>query len=150
MGNPNDEVDTRFAIGSNIGSNIRREIVFQLRDLLHEHNELVNLFKIALDRMPSDDYKIIIRPDKMPQGEHPRRFNAPVIDEVSIVMVGEVFQSRDIVLHRRNNQLLRVSETHRCYDALQYPLLFCRGEDGYHLQLKMVNPITGMYLDIIE
>lgn len=140
MGNSDEEVDRRCAIGSNT----RREIISQLRDLFHEHNELIHLFKIALDRMPSDDYKIIIRPDKVPQGEHPRRFNAPVIDEVAIVMVGEGFEPRDIVLHRRNNELLRVSELHRSYDALQYPILFCRGEDGYHINLKMVNPISGM------
>lgn len=144
MGNQNDEINTRCAIGSNI----RREIVSELRDMFHEHNELIRLFKIALDRMPSDDYKLIIRPDKMPHGEHPRRFNAPVIDEVAVVIVGEASNPRDIVLHRRNDQLLRVSEIHRCYDALQYPILFCHGEDGYHLQLKMVNPSTGVYFEL--
>ena len=29
------------------------------------------------------------------------------------------FQSRDIVLHRRNEQLQRVSEFHRTYDAIE-------------------------------
>ena len=57
-------------------------------------------------------------------GEHIRRFNAPIINEVAIVVVGDKFESRDIILHQRNDQLPRISETHRSYDALQYPILF--------------------------
>ncbi|XP_050323146.1 uncharacterized protein LOC126754957 [Bactrocera neohumeralis] len=90
--------------------------------------------------MPSDDHKIVIRADRRPIGEHERRFNAPINNEVVVVIVGDEFQSRDIVLRRRNNQLQRLCETHRSYDALQYPILFCRGEDGYSINLKMVDP----------
>ncbi|UYV83591.1 hypothetical protein LAZ67_23001547 [Cordylochernes scorpioides] len=31
----------------------------------------------ALENMPSDEYKLVIRADKTPSGEHERRFNAP-------------------------------------------------------------------------
>lgn len=139
VGDANSEIAQRCVISSNL----RRSIVEQLQHLLHEENELVRLFRTALDRMPSDDYKIVIRADKTPVGQHAGRFNAPTIDDVAIVIVGEEFQSRDIVLHRRNNELQRVSETHRCYDALQYPLIFWQGEDGYHLAIKMINPSNG-------
>ncbi|UYV67668.1 hypothetical protein LAZ67_5001525, partial [Cordylochernes scorpioides] len=44
---------------------------------------------------------------------------------------------------RRDGTKQRVAETHRSYDALQYPILFPRGEDGYHLELYQVHPITG-------
>jgi hypothetical protein len=73
--------------------------------------------------MPTDD-KVVIRADKTPTGEHRRRFNAPTLDEVATVMVDNDFDTRDIVLHKRNNTLQRVAETHRYYDALQYPLIF--------------------------
>lgn len=139
IGNSDVEINQRCAIGSNI----RTEIVEQLQRLFHEENELVRLFKTALDRMPLDNHKIVVRADKTPAGEHARRFNAPTIDDVAIVIVGEEFQSRVIVLHRRNDHLQRASETHRCYDALQYPILFWKGEDGYHLTIKMVNPLNG-------
>lgn len=36
------------------------------------------MFKIALDRMQSDSYNIIIKADKTP-GEHTRKFNSPII-----------------------------------------------------------------------
>lgn len=54
-------------------------------------------------------------------------------------MVGIECDKRDIILHRRDAKLERVSETHRWYDALQYPLLFWEGEDGYNFKIMQVN-----------
>lgn len=139
MGDTNVETDRRC----NISSNLKRDIVQCLQNMLHDENELVRLFQTALDRMPSDEYSIVINADKVPPGQHTRRFNVPTIDEVAIVIVGDEFNSRDIVLRRRDMGLQRVSETHRCYDGLQYPLLFARGEDGYHFNIKMINASTG-------
>ncbi|KAK0052831.1 hypothetical protein Bpfe_017685 [Biomphalaria pfeifferi] len=92
--------------------------------------------------MPTDDYKVIIRADKVPSTEHPRCFNAPITDEVAIVMVGNEFEKRDIVLERRNNTMQRVAETHSSHDALQYPIIFWQGEDGYHFGIPQVDPLT--------
>lgn len=39
----------------------------------------------------------------------------------------------------------RVNETHRLYDALQYPIIYWQGQDGYDITLKMVDPITSRY-----
>lgn len=139
MGSSASQVAQRCAHNNSV----KRQIVEQLQVFFHQHNELVALFKTALDRMPSDNHKIVIRADKTPIGQHARRFNAPTIDEVAIVVVGEDLKNRDIVLHRRNDLLQRVSETHRSYDALQYPILFWQGEDGYDFSMMMINPITG-------
>ncbi|XP_076258595.1 uncharacterized protein LOC143195400 isoform X2 [Rhynchophorus ferrugineus] len=139
MGNSPQEIDLRCA-HNNL---VKRSIVEQLQTLFHQHNQLIILFKTALDLMPSDNHKIVIRADKTPAGQHTRRFNAPTIDEVAIIVVGENLESRDIVLHRRNFQLQPIKETHRSYDALQYPIIFWQGEDGYDLSIKMINPITG-------
>ena len=58
------------------------------------------------------------------------------------VLVDEECHRRDIVLRTQNDQLKRICETHRSYDALQYPLIYCRGEDGYNFELYQVNPET--------
>jgi hypothetical protein len=121
----------------------RLEIVMDLQQLLHDNNAYVRLFKTALERMPTDDYHLVIRADKTPQGEHQGRFNTPTLDDVAIVMVGNEFGKRDIVLQKRNNGLQCVAETHRSYDALQYPLLFWQGEDGYHFGIPHTDPSTG-------
>lgn len=63
--------------------------------------------------MPNYNYKIVIKADKTPDGEHARRYNAPENNEVTIVVVGENFENRDIIIHRRNETIQRVSETHR-------------------------------------
>ncbi|UYV77690.1 hypothetical protein LAZ67_15001947 [Cordylochernes scorpioides] len=140
MGNTDEQINRRCQLHVST----RREIVAELQNLFEQHNELIKLFKTAFEQMPSDDYKIIIKADKTPIGQHRRQFNAPTIDEVAIVIVGEEFNSRDIILHRRNGGVQKVSETHRSYDALQYPILFWQGEDGYHFNINMRNPTTNV------
>jgi hypothetical protein len=83
------------------------------------------LFRTALEHMPNDDYKVVIRADKRPAGTHERTFNAPTIDEVAILIVGTNVGTRDILLTLRDTgQLQQIYETHHSYDALQYPLMF--------------------------
>lgn len=118
------------------------ENVKALQEMLQDKNNLVQMFKNALDRMPTDEYKIVIRADKTPAGEHERRFNAPTSNEVAIIIVGNEFDKRDIVIHKRSNVLQRISETHRSYDALQYPLLFWEGEDGYNFNVRQIDSVT--------
>lgn len=60
IGDENRELNERCTIGSHT----RREIICDLQRFFHQSNELVQLFKTALDRMPSDNHKIIIRADK--------------------------------------------------------------------------------------
>jgi hypothetical protein len=69
----------------------------------HEQNHLIETFKAALERMPTDEYKVVIRADRLPAGEHERRFNAPKVDEVAVVILGDEFHQRDIVIQRRGD-----------------------------------------------
>lgn len=98
--------------------------------------------KTALELMPSNEYQVKIKADRTPHGEHERRFNKPKNEEVAIVMVGTDFESRDIILHQRNSKIKNVSETHRMYDGLQYPIIIWNGQDGYHFNLKQIDPFT--------
>ncbi|XP_054091748.1 uncharacterized protein LOC128923513 [Zeugodacus cucurbitae] len=140
MGNMEEQLDRRLGINAGM----KRAILQDLQCLLHEHHALVRLFKSALERMPNYDYKVVIKADKRPSGTHERTFNAPTVDEVAILIVGEQLEKRDIVLTRRDTgQLQQISETHRSYDALQYPLMFWQGEDGYYFNIKMINPLNG-------
>ncbi|XP_065654837.1 uncharacterized protein LOC136081451 [Hydra vulgaris] len=122
---------------------LRQSIVRDLQEFLHSCHAFVGIFSTALEHMPTEDFKIRIRPDKTPHGEHQRRFDVPTFNEVAIVMVGNDFEPRDIVLHKRDNLLQRVADTHRSYDALQYPLIFWQGEDGYYLGIPQTDPTTG-------
>lgn len=108
--------------------------------MLHDVNSYVRSFMYALDTAPSPDFSIVINADERPQGEHERRFNAPTCNEVAAVIHGEQHNSRDIIISSRSNRLQRINETHRSYDALQYPLLFPYGEDGYHFGIPLHLP----------
>ncbi|GBN99610.1 hypothetical protein AVEN_169501-1 [Araneus ventricosus] len=90
----------------------------------------------------SPELKVVIYADKTPSGQHERRYNAPETSEVAIILAGDKQGSRDISLELRSNQIKKIAETHRAYDALQYPLLFWQGEDGYNFELRQTNP-TG-------
>lgn len=139
MGNNEMEVAQR----QTISDGMKHEIISALQNLFYERNQMVRLFKTSLDQMPAENYQIIIRADKTPAGEHERRFNAPTIDEVAVVMIGtEVCNRRDIVLEKRDENLQRIAETHRSYDALQYPILFWEREDGYHFHMYQINPVA--------
>jgi hypothetical protein len=86
--------------------------------------------------MSSDTHKVLIQEDNQHAGEHVRILNAPTTDEVAIVIVGDQFKPRDIVLHNRNDRLTNIPETHRCYDALQYAIMFWDGADGYQFNIR--------------
>lgn len=51
-------------------------------------------------------------------------------------MVNSECAKRDIVIRQRDDRLQKICETHRSYDALQYPLMFWTGDDGYNFDLK--------------
>lgn len=85
MDNMEEQLDWRLVINAGM----KRAILQHLQCLLHEHHVLVRLFRNALERMPNDDYKIVIKPDKRLSGTHERTFNDLTLDEVAILIVGE-------------------------------------------------------------
>ncbi|GBP61498.1 hypothetical protein EVAR_34735_1 [Eumeta japonica] len=113
--------------------------------MLHEVNPYVRSFKAAIDSIPqgqNNNYKVIIKVDRRPAEEHRGRYNAPVVDEVAVILVDQECDRRDIVLRSHDDRLQRICETHRSYDALQYPLIYFHGEDGYNFGRYQVNPST--------
>ncbi|XP_044591373.1 uncharacterized protein LOC123269604 [Cotesia glomerata] len=133
VGDDDSERDIRCGIYPGINSNLTH----QLQMMLHDHNKYILDFKVAIDSVPKGqkEFKVVINADRKPSGEHKGRFNAPQAREVAVLIVGQDFEKRDIVLQSRSNQVVRISETHRAYDALQYPLMFCYGEGGYHINI---------------
>ncbi|XP_025412655.1 uncharacterized protein LOC112685099 [Sipha flava] len=47
-------------------------------------------------QLRNDNYQIVIKADKVPAGEHAGRFNAPTVDEVAVIMVGDPVNNRDL------------------------------------------------------
>ncbi|GJV60884.1 ATP-dependent DNA helicase PIF1-like protein [Tanacetum coccineum] len=64
-----------------------------------------------------------------------RQYNALTVPEVAALITndfGDGLPSMDIVVGIKDGGPIRISELHPLYMALQYPLLFPYGEDGYH------------------
>ncbi|GFU61927.1 uncharacterized protein TNCV_2830431 [Trichonephila clavipes] len=66
MANSDEQIEQRC----HYNAGTRREIVGALQGLFDQHNELVRLFKTAIQRMPADDYAVVIRAHKRPVGQH--------------------------------------------------------------------------------
>ncbi|KAL7601903.1 hypothetical protein Lser_V15G26956 [Lactuca serriola] len=92
-----------------------------VRDTLHE-NPCANL-KLRLIGKREQDGKT---------------YNLPSSSEVAALVVGDICDSiekRDIVVQTSSGLLQRISELHPSYLALQYPLLFSYGDDGYRVDI---------------
>ncbi|GFU79808.1 helitron_like_N domain-containing protein [Trichonephila clavipes] len=98
---------------------------------------------MANDRVTSDNYKVVIHPDRVPRGEYERRFNVPTINEIAAVVVSsERTASRDIVIQANDGRLTRVPNTHRFYDALEYPIILWKGEEGCSFDIPQIKRFT--------
>lgn len=142
ISDPETQASTRC---SNVAQPIDSDLVRSLQDMLHSHNRYIQSFKTAIESVPLDtpDFNVVIHANKVPVGEHRGRYNAPSTSEVAVVITGQQFDKRDIVLRSRDDNLQKISELHRSYDSLQYPLMLCRGEDGYAINVSQVDPISG-------
>ena len=139
IGDEESEITTRTAIIDGL----KPDIIRGINQLLHEDNQYVEMFKVAKEIFEQEgtptNVKIVINETKRPSGEHSRRYNRPLSDDIAVLMPNDVTNNRDIVLHYRDGGLQHISELHRSYDPLQYPLLFPHGTDGWHVNLKLQN-----------
>ena len=135
----NSEVATRCAIVDGL----KPDIIRGINQLLHESHHYVEVFKVTKEIFEQEavptNVKVVINETKRPSGEHSRRYNRLLSDEVGVLMPNDATNNRDTVLHYRDGGLKRISEMHRSYDPLQYPLLFPNGTDGWHVNLKLQN-----------
>ena len=122
------------------------QIVHQLQEMLHANNNLIRGFVTAMEQLPSEEHRVIVRADRLPPGKHARCFNEPIAHEIAVIMVDEQHGNRDIVLKTKDapdQQLQHISETNRAYDGLHYPFLYWNGCDGYHFGLRQYDKTTG-------
>ncbi|KAG7589037.1 hypothetical protein ISN44_As07g013540 [Arabidopsis suecica] len=113
---------------------LRKEIIEAIIKLLNEVNPYVDNFRQARDRFntnPEESFHMKIVSDRVKDG---RTYAVPTASEVAALIPGDFhigMPSRDIIIEEKSGFLQRISEIEPCYLALQYPLLFPNGEDGY-------------------
>ena len=136
IGDKDSEVATRSATVDGL----KPDIIRGINRLLHEDNHYVEVAKEIFEEEDSPtNVKTVINEAKRPSGEHSRRYNRPLSDDIAVLMPNDATSNRDIVLHYRDGGLPHISELHRGYDPLQCTLLFPYGTDGWHVSLKLQN-----------
>ncbi|PWA70306.1 hypothetical protein CTI12_AA288310 [Artemisia annua] len=110
------------------------DIVEGLIALLDDHNELVQLFRTARDKMSQSNipqFKV-----RLFGVVGSRQHELPAGDSIgAIVFEGgpDVQTDFDVVVEQHDHRLKQVNKLNASYMSLQFLLVFIFGEDGYHL-----------------
>eukprot|EP01022_Parablepharisma_sp_SALTPOND_P030442 TRINITY_DN7629_c1_g2_i1.p1 TRINITY_DN7629_c1_g2~~TRINITY_DN7629_c1_g2_i1.p1 ORF type:complete len:1733 (+),score=72.80 TRINITY_DN7629_c1_g2_i1:935-6133(+) len=130
---PASEVDNRL----NCFSDLNREILQSLQDMLHNVNPYYSELKTLMEEMKDkavEDYSIIIKaaPSVSPA------YNPPTVPEIAALLPIEYDQAdcRDILLYKRGGTVRRIDQNHISYDPLLYVLLFPHGDPGWYPDMK--------------
>ncbi|CAN7013971.1 unnamed protein product, partial [Brassica oleracea var. botrytis] len=118
---------------------LKKDIIQPMMNMLNAVNPYVAQFRSARNRFrmnPDQTFhmRIVSRSDK-----DGRTYNTPTASEVAALIPGDFNQGmdkRDIVIQHKSGRLKRIDEIHISYLALQYPLLFVYGEDGFRVGIK--------------
>ncbi|PWA73449.1 nucleic acid-binding, OB-fold protein [Artemisia annua] len=115
-------------------------IVQGLIELLDNHNALVQLFRSARDKLLETDvpdFKIRLF-SVVGSGRH----ELPTADEIGAIVFEEgsgTSTDFDVVIQRHSEEPERINKLHPTYMSLHFPLLFIFGEQGYHIDLKLLD-----------
>ncbi|KAL4626735.1 hypothetical protein ACB092_05G119100 [Castanea dentata] len=139
-----NEVENRMNIFSNgeIDSDLDPSIVDALVQMLDETNTLVKIFRMSRDRFFDTDVhclRLRLIGSRTTDG---REDNLPTCSEIAAIIVGDIGAEnahRDIIVELKEGGLQRINVLHPSYMALQYPLLFPYGEDGFRLGILYSN-----------
>ena len=107
--------------------------------VLDELNPYAKNFRSVGERFstnPQEAFYMRIISDRLKDG---RTYNTSTSSEVAALIPGDFnldIDKRDIVLQKHSGKLIRINEIHPSYQALQYPLLFTYGEDGFRLGIQ--------------
>lgn len=143
-----NEIDNRIATAARQDKQFQpnRAIVSSLATMLDTQNPIVQIFRTARDRLSVqldglpddvDDHYAVRLFSTLKQ--HGNIYSAPIAPEVVGLVVndlGVTDHGRDLIVQDRSSHLQRVDERHRKFMAMQYPLLFPYGEDGFHENLE--------------
>ncbi|PWA99731.1 hypothetical protein CTI12_AA003830 [Artemisia annua] len=122
------------------GHGLRADIVEDLIALLDDHNELVQLFRTARDKMSQTNipqFKV-----RLFGVVGSRQHELPTGDSIgAIVFEGgpDVQTDFDVVVEQHDHRLKQVNKLNASYMSLQFPLVFIFGEDGYHLGRRLLS-----------
>jgi hypothetical protein len=141
INDPHAELDGRM--GDFDGLN--RDTMQSLQTMLHECSPYAIIYQTAMERLQGKAVELSLRLLNDRRIDL-RRYNAPIVDEVSALMVGgdvDEANARDIVIRSTNGYFQRISPLHSAYAPIHYVLLCPDGRNGWHDGI----PLNGFQWD---
>jgi len=137
----NNEIQNRVEVSRSgeCSAPLDESIIMGLLTMLNENNTLAQSFRMARDRFENRDYHNLTLRLLGNREQDGRKDNMPSASEVAALIVKDPATGsygRDIVLEYKDMRPKRVSEIHPKFMAMQYPLLFPYGEDGFRPGIK--------------
>ncbi|XP_019158425.1 PREDICTED: uncharacterized protein LOC109155147 [Ipomoea nil] len=127
-------------------SNIRVDVVADIKEVLDKHNVLVKSFWMAKGEIESNPRVEVKMRLIGKRSTDARTYNLPNVSEVAALIVGDLdptLGERDILVESKCGDLKRISELNPSYLPLQYPILFPYGEDGYREDIQFSVPSSS-------
>jgi hypothetical protein len=145
------DTDFQTNIRSKLMPSLDKKILIGLQKMFENCNPYVKLFRTIAESNKENlnDFQMIIQSDL--QSNDIRRYNKPTSSDVAVIIPGdgtEAIKSRDIVIHKQNGTIKKISELNGAYDPLMYVLLFPYGDKGFELNIKANN--SKKYVTMME
>uniref|UniRef100_A0A0D3BV68 Helitron helicase-like domain-containing protein n=1 Tax=Brassica oleracea var. oleracea TaxID=109376 RepID=A0A0D3BV68_BRAOL len=119
---------------------LRQQVIERIVKMLDEENPYVHQFRSARERFNTNLEETLHMRIVSNREKDGRTYDTPTASEVAALIPGDFsldMDKRDIVLEeKQTGWLKRISEIHPSNLALQYPLIFTYGEDGFRLGIK--------------
>ncbi|XP_027157485.1 uncharacterized protein LOC113759078 [Coffea eugenioides] len=132
--------DTQHEIANRmaISSKFRESIFQQFKDILHD-NPYSTFIRSLVDLHDLEDHKIFLKSDP---GLDQRVYNLPAVSQVAAMWNENDYNSGDgtqnIHIFTKIGRKRMLKQYYGCYDTLQYPLIFAKGETGWHKDILRI------------
>uniref|UniRef100_A0A7N2MG30 ATP-dependent DNA helicase n=1 Tax=Quercus lobata TaxID=97700 RepID=A0A7N2MG30_QUELO len=148
-----NEVQHRMNVFSSgqINSDLDPSIVVALVQMFDESNSLVKIFRMSRDCFIDTNIHHLRLRLIGSQTINGREYNLPTCSEIAAIVVGDIGAENahhDIIVKLKGG-LQHINVLHPSYMALQYPLLFPYGEDGFRLGILYSN-VDGIRSDTTD
>jgi hypothetical protein len=120
-------------------SQVDKTIVEGLVRMFDESNGLVKSFRMARDLLWHGQCQSLRLRLLHDRSRVAPQYSAPTGSEIAALIVGDFSEEKktpDVIIQDRGGGLRRISNLHANYMALQYPILFPYGEQGFKLGIK--------------
>ncbi|KAF8112811.1 hypothetical protein N665_0061s0020 [Sinapis alba] len=118
---------------------LRKQVIEKIVEMLNEVNPYVHQFRSARDRFNTNTETTFHMRIVSSREKYGRTYDTPTASEVAALIPGDFnleMDKRDIVLQEKQRGWLKRISEHPSYLALQYPLIFTYGEDGFRLRIR--------------